>query len=181
MKAQAILIEKLLHQLAGHRAHRFGACSETAEQLHLALETSEIAAAAMTARMKLPGPWGGGAPPAAWYRFSSDRTGEHPKDHLAGYTGWMHADGYARFEHLNRSGNIREVACKPMSDARLELVKLTALTDRKVFEREWAGFFPSTSGRPATPSKLVAGLLYPQHACRLSDEAIVARRVENPD
>ncbi|RNI15578.1 hypothetical protein EB844_16715 [Paracoccus pantotrophus] len=40
--------------MAGHRAHRFGASSETAEQLQLALETSEIAAAAMTARMKLP-------------------------------------------------------------------------------------------------------------------------------
>jgi len=54
VKAQAVLIEKLRHQLAGHRAHRFGASSETAEQLQLALETSEIAAAAMTARMKLP-------------------------------------------------------------------------------------------------------------------------------
>ena len=54
VRAQAILIEKLRHQLAGHRAHRFGASSETAEQLQLALETSEIAAAAMTARMKLP-------------------------------------------------------------------------------------------------------------------------------
>lgn len=54
VKAQAILIEKLRHQLAGHRAHRFGASSETAEHLHLALETSEIAAAAMTAQMKLP-------------------------------------------------------------------------------------------------------------------------------
>ncbi|MDZ4094940.1 MAG: IS66 family transposase, partial [Paracoccaceae bacterium] len=37
--------------------------------------------------------------------------GEHPKDHLYGYTGWMHADGYAGFEDLYRSGNIREVAC----------------------------------------------------------------------
>ena len=54
VKAQAILIEKLRHQLAGHRAHRFGASSETAEQLQLALETSEIAAAAMTAQMRLP-------------------------------------------------------------------------------------------------------------------------------
>lgn len=54
VKAQAILIEKLRHQLAGHWAHRFGASSETAEQLQLALETSEIAAAAMTARMKRP-------------------------------------------------------------------------------------------------------------------------------
>jgi transposase len=54
VKAQAVLIEKLRHQLAGHRAHRFGASSETAEQLQLALESSEIAAAAMTARLRLP-------------------------------------------------------------------------------------------------------------------------------
>jgi transposase len=295
VKAQAILIEKLRHQLAGHRAHRFGASSETAEQLQLALETSEIAAAAMTARLRLPEieekgqpkrrpipehiprmevelsptagacagcggklrrigddvteeleyvpgrfivnrivrprltcaccerfvqaplpsrpiergrpgpgllahvlvskyadhlplyrqsqsyerdgldldrstlaewvgkstallepladaigrhvlaaeaifaddtpirmlapgtgktqtarlwtyarderPWGGAAPPAAWYRFSGDRKGQHPKDHLARFRGWMHADGYAGFEDLYRAGAIREVAC----------------------------------------------------------------------
>ena len=56
-------------------------------------------------------PWGGQAPPAAWYRFSGDRKGQHPKDHLARYHGWMHADGYAGFEDLYRSGAIREVAC----------------------------------------------------------------------
>jgi transposase len=294
VKAQAILIEKLRHQLAGHRAHRFGASSETAEQLRLALETSEIAAAAMTARLRLPDlekgqpkrrpvpdhiprmevelgpaadacagcggklrrvgedvteeleyvpgrfivnrivrprltcaccerfvqaplpsrpiergrpgpgllahvlvskyadhlplyrqsqiferdgldldrstlaewvgkstallapvadaigrhvlaaeaifaddtpirmlapgtgttqtarlwtyarderPWGSAAPPAAWYRFSGDRKGQHPKDHLARFRGWMHADGYAGFEDLYRSDAIREVAC----------------------------------------------------------------------
>lgn len=295
VKSQAVLIEKLRHQLAGHRAHRFGASSETAGQLQLALEMSEIAIAAMTARLHLPEdapadkprrkpipdhiprveveltsgraecahcggklrrlgedvteeleyvpgrfmvnrivrprlacsgcdcftqaplpsrpiergrpgpgllahvlvnkyadhlplyrqsqifdrdgldldrstlagwvgkstallqpladaiarhvlagqaifvddtpvamltpgagktrtarlwaygrderPWGSAIPPASWYRFSSDRKGEHPKDHLTGYTGWMHADGYAGFEELYRSGNIREVAC----------------------------------------------------------------------
>ncbi len=42
VKAQAILIEKLRHQLAGHRAHRFGASSETAEQLQLALESKPL-------------------------------------------------------------------------------------------------------------------------------------------
>ena len=56
-------------------------------------------------------PWGGPAPPAAWYRFSGDRKGQHPKDHLARFCGWMHADGYAGFEDLYRSGAIREVAC----------------------------------------------------------------------
>ena len=65
-------------------------------------------------------------------------------------------------------------------DLRHELVKLTGLIDWEVFEREWSGFFPSTTGRPATPPRLVAGLLYLQHAYRLSDEAVVARWVENP-
>lgn len=295
VKAQALLIEKLRHQLAGHRAHRFGTSSETAEQLQLVLESSEIAAAAMMARLRLPDveekdkpkrrpipdhvprmevelatgeencsgcggrlrrlgedvteeleyvpgrfivnrivrprlacsgcerfvqaplpsrpiergrsgpgllahvlvskfadhlplyrqsrifdrdgidldrstladwvgkttallepladaigrhvleaqaifaddtpvamlapgtgrtqtarlwtyvreerPWSGGAPPAAWYRFSGDRKGQHPKDHLMRFHGWMHADGYAGFEGLYRSGEIREVAC----------------------------------------------------------------------
>jgi transposase len=56
VKARAVLIEKLRHQLAGHRAHRFGASAETAEQLQLAPETSELAAAAMTAKLRLPEP-----------------------------------------------------------------------------------------------------------------------------
>lgn len=67
-----------------------------------------------------------------------------------------------------------------MIDGRHELVQLAALIDWDVFEREWAGFFPSHKGRPATEPRLVAGLLYLQHAYRLSDEAVVARWVENP-
>ena len=67
-----------------------------------------------------------------------------------------------------------------MIDQRHELVELAALIDWEVFEREWAGFFPSGKGRPATEPRLVAGLLYLQHAYRLSDEAVVARWVENP-
>lgn len=67
-----------------------------------------------------------------------------------------------------------------MIDPRHELVKLAGLIDWEVFEREWAGFFPSGKGRPATEPRLVAGLLYLQHAYRLSDEAVVARWVENP-
>ncbi len=51
-------------------------------------------------------------------------------------------------------------------------MKLAALIDWEVFEREWAGFFSSGKGRPATEPRLVAGLLYLQHAYRLSDEAV---------
>ena len=56
-------------------------------------------------------PWAGEGAPAAWYRFSADRKAHHPKEHLAGFAGWMHADGYAGFERLIRAGPIREVAC----------------------------------------------------------------------
>ncbi|MGA9252753.1 MAG: IS5 family transposase [Roseobacter sp.] len=67
-----------------------------------------------------------------------------------------------------------------MIDMRHELVKLAVLIDWDVFEQEWAGFFPSHTGRPATSPRLVAGLLYLQHAYALSDEAVVARWAENP-
>ena len=67
-----------------------------------------------------------------------------------------------------------------MIDMRHELVKLAVLIDWDTFEREWAGFFPSHTGRPATSPRLVAGLLYLQHAFALSDEAVVTRWAENP-
>ena len=56
-------------------------------------------------------PWAGPGPPAACYRFSPDRRSEHPRQHLASFTGWMHADAYAGYGELYRSGAIREVAC----------------------------------------------------------------------
>ena len=67
-----------------------------------------------------------------------------------------------------------------MINGRHELVRLAALIDWSWFEREWAGFFPAGEGRPATHPRLVAGLMYLQHAHGLSDEAVLARWVENP-
>jgi IS5 family transposase len=67
-----------------------------------------------------------------------------------------------------------------MIDGRHELVRLAALIDWSWFEREWAGFFPAGEGRPAIHPRLVAGLMYLQHAYSLSDEAVLARWVENP-
>ena len=55
--------------------------------------------------------WSGEAPPAAFYRFTPDRKGRWPRDHLKDFKGWLHADGYAGFEELYRRGNIKEVAC----------------------------------------------------------------------
>ena len=45
-------------------------------------------------------PWASEVPPAAFYRFSRDRKGEQPAEHLKDYTGWMHADGYSGFNEL---------------------------------------------------------------------------------
>jgi len=77
----------------------------------LAPGTGKTQTARLWAYVRDERPWGSDAPPASWYQFSCDRKGQHPKDHLSSYTGWMHADGYAGFEDLYRSGNIREVAC----------------------------------------------------------------------
>ena len=50
VKSQALLIEKLKHQLAGMRRHRFGASSEALDQLQLTLEEEEVAQAAETVK-----------------------------------------------------------------------------------------------------------------------------------
>src|SRR6185437_10643291 len=56
-------------------------------------------------------PWGSSAPPAVWFSYTPDRKGEHPRSHLAGFTGVLHADGYAGFDRLFASGRIQEAAC----------------------------------------------------------------------
>lgn len=61
-------------------------------------------------------PHEGTAPPAAIYFYSPDRGSEHPAAHLANFTGYLQADGYAGFEALydparQKPGPIIEVAC----------------------------------------------------------------------
>ena len=51
------------------------------------------------------------SPPCAWYRFTIDRKGEHPVDHLSNYTGWVHADGYSGFNGLFGEEKAKEMAC----------------------------------------------------------------------
>ena len=50
------------------------------------------------------------------------------------------------------------------------LVRLAELIDWSIFKMRWSAFFPSKTGRPATPPRLVAGLLYLQHTFACSDE-----------
>lgn len=48
-------------------------------------------------------PWQGSRAPAAYYRFSPDRRGERPRDHLAGFRGVIQADAFSGYEALARS------------------------------------------------------------------------------
>ncbi|MDR3470235.1 MAG: IS66 family transposase [Devosia sp.] len=71
------------------------------------------------------GPWGSRNPPAAYYRYSPDRKGEHAQALLAAASGFLHADAYAGFDKLYepdpKTGRPRlePVAC--WSHARREL------------------------------------------------------------
>ena len=71
-------------------------------------------------------PFAGPAPPAAMFRYSRDRTGEHPQRHLAGYAGILQADAYAGFNELyvpgRKPGPITEAAC--WAHGRRKLFKL---------------------------------------------------------
>ena len=55
--------------------------------------------------------WQGDAAPAAFYKYSPDRKGARPQEHLKDYKGFLHADGYAGYEKLYGRGKITEVAC----------------------------------------------------------------------
>ena len=48
-------------------------------------------------------PWQGARAPAAYYRFSPDRRGARPRDHLAGFRGVIQADAFSGYEALARS------------------------------------------------------------------------------
>ena len=68
-------------------------------------------------------PFAGARPPAALFRYSADRKGEHPRTHLKAFTGVIHADGgacpragrrpgpWAGFNELFAGNRITEAAC----------------------------------------------------------------------
>ncbi len=62
--------------------------------------------------------WQGPHAPAAWYRFSPDRKGDRPRDHLAGYEGIIQADAYGGYESLAREVCATEGAASVRYDKR---------------------------------------------------------------
>ena len=67
-------------------------------------------------------PWGSTSPPAAWYQFSTSREAQHPSQHLQTYQGYAHADAYAGYNDVYRTGRVTEMAC--MVHIRREFVKV---------------------------------------------------------
>jgi transposase len=72
-------------------------------------------------------PWDGPAPPAVSYLYSPDRKGEHAGTLLEGCQGFLHADGYAGFDHLY-------APAATTGEARLVEVACWAHARRKLFE-----------------------------------------------
>jgi transposase len=56
-------------------------------------------------------PAGSTEPPAAWYRYSPNRKGEHPQDHLKDYSGILQADAYGGYGKIYATGRVGEAAC----------------------------------------------------------------------
>jgi transposase len=56
-------------------------------------------------------PYGCADPPAILYRYSPDRKGTHPQEHLRRFKGILQADGYGGFGEIYRGGEVVEAAC----------------------------------------------------------------------
>ena len=79
-----------------------------------------------------------------------------------------------------QSGALFQQTLLEMINVKHPLVKLADVIDWEEIERTFGGHFVSSTGRPALRPRLVAGLLYLQHAYDCSDEVIINTWVENP-
>lgn len=82
------------------------------------------------------GPFGGRAPPAAVFFYSHDRSGEHPQQHLARWSGILQADAYGGYGKLydvqRTAGSIVEAACWAHARRKFfELADLAAAARRR--------------------------------------------------
>ena len=76
----------------------------------------------------------------------------------------------------------KELFLQPLAEqinTRHPLVQLAALIDWEAIDRIASASFSSRRGRPAASPRLIAGLLYLQHAFDMSDEEVVWNWVEN--
>ena len=116
-------------------ADQVGACAVALKPLHDLIATHVLAAERLhgddttvpvlakgktdTARVWVyvrdDAPFGGPDPPAALFRYSRDRSGDHPVEHLQSFAGILQADAYAGYKRLyapDRSpGPVTEALC----------------------------------------------------------------------
>ena len=105
-------------------ADQVGACAVALKPLHELIETHVLAAERLhgddtpvpvlakgktdTARawvyVRDDAPFGGPDPPAALFRYSRDRSGDHPVEHLQTFAGILQADAYAGYRRLYAHG-----------------------------------------------------------------------------
>ena len=68
-------------------------------------------------------PFGGPDPPAALFRYSRNRSGDHPVEHLRGFAGILQADSFAGYNRLYAAGRspgpVTEIPCWAYVAARL--------------------------------------------------------------
>lgn len=104
-------------------------------------------------------PWADPAPPAVWFKYSPDRKGERPLQHLQDYHGILQADGYAGFNRLYETGRVVEVGC--WAHVRRPFYDLSVAADsaiaREALERIQALFAVEAEirGRPAEERRAV--------------------------
>ncbi len=105
------LLERLAEAIGDHVQKGPAIFADDTPVKMLAPGSGKTGTARLWAYVRDERPWAGEAHPAAWYQFSPDRKGIRPCEHLAAYEGFMHADGYAGFNDLYRTGKVTEVAC----------------------------------------------------------------------
>ena len=80
----------------------------------------------------------------------------------------------------DRQADIFKVVLEDIIDMKHELVRLAGYMPWEEFEKEFAVLYQDGKGRPAEPTRLMAGLNYLKEAFNLSDERTVKEWVENP-
>jgi transposase len=109
--ATSALLAPLLEALAKHVLSGYALHADDTPVPVLAPGTGKTKSGRLWTYVRDERPWGGNGAPAALFRYSPDRKGEHPLAHLRGFSGVLHADGYAGFDQLYRPGKISEAAC----------------------------------------------------------------------
>jgi len=112
-------------------------------------------------------PWQGEWAPAAWYRFSPDRKGERPREHLASFHGVIQADAYSGYEAL-----VRQAGPPGANAPRIMHAACWAHARRKLFDE-----FERTKSPIAEEALRRIGTLYAIEAEVTGHSAEMRRRV----